>query len=201
MAIDQLSALTLLSDLFVTIAGELKKLKGTPKQRFARDIIALFDIADQAERDITEIIKTLEEFHEEAAVGMRVHLIHKTGKLLDKFAVTCRSFIRWIENHDELSNALDILEPKTKDIWNSLKGWDEKYTKGNAAFTNLKSDLLTLQSQLQATKSPNPKLFPMPEVVRKTLLELRSIATQIQTSKELLRKFAADNLTIEDFFS
>jgi DNA repair exonuclease SbcCD ATPase subunit len=200
MVVDQIAVLKLLSDLFLSIAGQLNKLKGTPKQRFAREILDLFDILGRAERNISEIIESLKDFNKAEQIGMRVHYIHRAGKFLEEFSRTCDLFIRWVDHHENLSGALQVLSPKTEEIMDELNRLDRLYTKGNAAYAQLRKTIKTLEENLQAVRSPNPNGFPTSEFVVETIEQFNQILSQIEASKRLLREFATKNLSVEDFF-
>jgi hypothetical protein len=85
MPVDEIATLKLLSELFLSIAGQLNKLKGTPKQLFVREIIVLFDILEQAGQNILGVISSLNDFKKEKTIGMKVHYIQSAGKSLEGF--------------------------------------------------------------------------------------------------------------------
>lgn len=200
MALDTIAALQLIGNLFISITGQLNKIKGTPKQRFARDVVALSDILERAEKSTAEIILSLNKFESEKTIGMQVNYIHATGKNLEQFSNTCEQFTRWIEKHENLSGMLQILAPEVKGLISEVTIADLPYTKGGAIYLYLKDYLSSLQESLQATRSPNPKKFPTDKFVSDTIEEFNQLIAQIRASKKLLQEFASSHLTIDDFF-
>lgn len=189
MAINLIAGLKLLSDLFLAIAGEITKLKGTPKQRLTRQIIELFDILDNAEKEIEPAITNLKALESKTDKIQHTQLIQEVGKSLNTFSEICLNFIRWVSNREALSNSIRILKPEAFELFTSLSLTEVYYVR-------LRRDIeLQLRELQTATYST-----PSNKVIETTIEQLNEITSQIQAAKTLLQKFAADNLKVEDFF-
>jgi hypothetical protein len=108
--------------------------------------------------------------------------------------------LKWVSGHENLSNALKILNPFTKETLAQLSMSEHEYAKGGAAYIYLQESIDALREDLQATRSPNPKKFSTEKFIFETIEQFNQISSQIEESKQLIRKFASTRLTVEDFF-
>jgi hypothetical protein len=201
MITETISGLKLISDLFVSIAGQLNRLKGTPKQQFAREVLELFDILDSAEKSIVGAIKGLDEYNSESDVAAKVSSINSAGFNLGQFSKTCKEFIYWIEHHEQFTDMLRILQPEVKDTLSEILHFDHAFTKeGEAVYKYFHTYVVDFSKELQATRSPDPKKFPTRKTVKLAMQQLVQVTEQINSAKRILREFASSNLTIDDFF-
>jgi hypothetical protein len=194
---DTISALESLSGLVITLAGRLGKIRGMPKERLARDLVLVFNMFDLIEKDASAVENHLKEFLDEPNIGMQVHHVHKVGPHLVELKDNCDAFIKWINAHPKLTTLLDIFAPDAK---SSLSG-TLALEKDVFLETHLSADFWSdLSIELQAIKSPNPKLFPKSAYVRKIIKELEKLISEINKTKDQIRTFAHSQLTIDDFF-
>jgi len=197
MAIDLVASFKLLSELFVTLEGQLSKVRGTPKQRLARNIIEMFDILTELEKSVAIILDSLKSFQAESQVGMRVHIIYKTQSLFENLEEACEKFLAWVHKHKEFSITLDIFAPRAYEKY----GLSSRYTTVVVGPKPILSEALeTFRTQLQAVRSPDPALFPSGEVLENIIAQFEILLANIKAFKKDIRRFASTNLSVEDFF-
>lgn len=198
MPIDQIAALKLLGDLFVEITSALKRIKGTPKQRLARDVISLFDLFRAVEESSNKSIDHLRAFQEEPTIGMKVHYIHEAGIALSALEDSCKRFIVWSYSHTTWNHLLQIFAPKSKAQYANLMATDmgfENYMK-----EQLSGELTKIREGLQAVKSPDPERFPRFKEIEEALRKIEQVRMQARLAEKMTREFAKENLTVDDFF-
>lgn len=190
MTVEPIETLKLLSDLFIKTADRMGKVQKTPKQSFAKDVLALFQILSTVEEHITAIITGLTTFASEPSIGTRVHYIHATGKNIEKLNNTLLAFIGWLAHKPEWVSTLKTFMPTGNSYLKSHRGMSDFYT----------ARLWDIRCQLQAINSPNPEHFPEQQEVDKTLVALEELLQSAQEAKRRIREFAKDNFSIKDLF-
>jgi septal ring factor EnvC (AmiA/AmiB activator) len=195
--INLISSFKILSELFSSLQGQLDKAKGTPKQKLARNIIELFDVLDEFEKSVAVVIKNLNEFEAEKQIGMRVHIIHKTQFLFDELENSCNKFLHWVQKHKEFSITLNVFAPAAYEKYGLSTSYSRVVTEPKSM---LSETLKTFRSQLQAVRSPDPKLFPKKQDLENIMAQFQILLTNIKKFRKDIRKFASTKLSVDDFF-
>jgi len=193
-----------LGALTVSSATESNRSTEFHNRPLTRMLVDLFDIVSDSEICLTKIIRGLNDFQNEKTVGLRVYIIHKVGRHFAEFGDICIRFCKWFDaqlNPQYLHQAqLLPRTPEIRDSWSRLNNHDNGYNSGHNAQRKLAAQIKLFCDQLQATKSPDPDLFPQAERFDAILAAMNILLSQFRDAKNILRSFALSNLTIEDFF-
>lgn len=209
---DSVNVLSFLAEILTALSGNLKSLRGTPKQRLAKDLFELFQILDEVDSNIQEISEQLLLFVKEQQVGMKVHYIHSAGRRMESFINICDQFGKWLCKHQKIIKTINIFSDKTVYFLNRIERMDMQSTeeiRQNFGYysigkdnieVNLDIGMLSIRNALQATRSPDPSQFPSRDEVIKIIDQFAELSHLIKEAETSLRDFAKINLTVEDFF-
>jgi hypothetical protein len=186
-----------LADLAVSISQDLTVPLETPVRPFTRGLTELFDIFSNIEASLSKVPTELNNFQNEETIGLRVQIIHRAGNQFPPFGSACASFTKWVDSH-------------FSDFWYTAGLASESIYRPRIAIATVPNgdiirqqvqhEIELIREQLQATRSPDPKLFPSAETVDMIAALMHDMASQYRTAKNLVRDFAVAKLTVSDFF-
>jgi hypothetical protein len=211
MSIDPTRQFDLIAQFFESIPKTLGIVEEPSKTDFARNLLALFQILELVEPRLENVIADLEIFANEPTIGMRVHYIHRAGGKINSFEAVCIHAIKYIWEHSQWYYAFNkIASPKLKKIIENTKPIEDYNRLEYAAELNRKFGyeqafdvaiiLKSFAYELQAVRSPDPKLFPDQERILEIIENTRNLRERIRKALIEVCEYAENNLMVVDFF-
>jgi len=186
MGLETITALKLISELIQTTSEAARKLKGTPKQRFGKTLIALQSILRNVQNWLSILVESLEKAEKTGSESEMLQVKNASTK----FQHACNKFVEWIEKNKNFSHVLDLLSPEANEVLNNIVLYDTIIV--NQADWIEIALFRDLEERVKQSKSKT--------ALKRFKKDLKDINKQIETLKTEVRKLASANLSIEDLF-
>ena len=202
MGIETFSSIRAFSDLIQSVSANISKLRGTSKQRFGKKLISLFNILDEAQDSISQVLEALEKMKIlKPGSKRRRDLLQSESKLIAKALAGSEGIENayhrlssWVKMNERFSLVLDLIHPTSKKTISSVLVMDDSVLVGREMRGILfsTSELYTRIQSLEA----RPTKSSLNSIKR----DLRGIDKEIELLKVKLRELAKHELTIDDLF-
>lgn len=169
-----------------------------PKQKFVRELLTAYLVIEKIEHTTNNVLSGLVKFQHETHPGKRVEYIHKVGANLSEVELLMRILARWVQYGDSTLEMTVFSSGVMSYIkYLNILDYDELYSV-SPVYEDI--SMVPLKNELQAVRSPSPKLFPGSETVAKISDNIESLLAEIRNCKEALQEHLKANFQIEDFF-
>lgn len=184
---EPISALALISNILMAIPKSLEKIRGTPKQRFAEELVSLLDILEEAEKATITLVDHFETFADKSDKEI---MILAWDRSMFRVDASYNRFLGWIDIHSAWKDAIKILAPdELREVISRIYDSEEEHIFTFAEYHasifggGMSKTPLKPSQGLESWKS-----------------ELRQLLSNIQDAQKALREFGRANLNIEDIY-
>lgn len=197
-SIDPVVKIELLCDLLKIMPKVLDKIQAESGTRFARELLNLFEQFEQLEENLLTFIAILRDFSIETSIGWRVPIVFEGGNIIEEFQGTTLGILQWLSTKKiwwkfiEESGSSDVRNLFTFSITDNRELYDQSF--------DLSVILNSLRYELQAIRSPDPKLFPDYDRLDEIIKQTEHLLLELRQTKASINEFASVKLRPDDFF-
>jgi len=165
MISDIISGLKFIGELFEKIAYATLKVKGTPKQRFTREFLYLYEMFLRLEECILRILTTSRRLLKSVAKNEDAYYEYQmVGKETSQLHRVCVDFLQWTDKNRKWKSTFEIFAPEIKESLETLYNADKDFVGQN-------DDILFAVGRLHLYFTDQNNLFSRYKVATKMLKE------------------------------
>jgi hypothetical protein len=192
---DAFGFFTLIEKLATALLGQLPSYKKTPKQWVARELVRLFDILSEAQRNFAELSRLIYKCETAETKEGKIYFLFEAGKVLRRLGDTCSRFLEFQGTPAQIANAFKLLAPEIKDLLAEIEHGELPFEKAV-----IEKQLNLSRRAFQAVAHPDPERLPSAEMLQELQDQLQSLSARCDEALGRLRHFASAELRVEDFF-